>query len=68
MPRVYKPGDILVSANIGVITVLEALPHEQYKCKVYDKKPVRDYIQHYQATNLDTLIEYQTFKFYPIKE
>ena len=44
MPRVYKPGDIFVSANIGVITVLETLPHQQYKCRVYDKKPVRDYI------------------------
>lgn len=68
MVRVYKPGDILVSANIGVITVLEVLPHEQYKCKVYDKRPVKDYIQHYQATHLDSFIEYKTYKFYPIKE
>ena len=68
MARVYKPGDILVSAKIGVITILEALPHEQYKCKIYDKKPVRDYIQHYQGTHLDLYIETQTYKFYPIKE
>jgi hypothetical protein len=66
--RVYKPGDILVSTKLGVITILEQLPHHQYKCRFYDKETVKDCIKHYQATHLDGFIEYETFKFYPVKE
>ena len=68
MARVYKPGDILVSAKYGVITILEEMQDHFYKCKHYDKFLVKDSIKYYENAHLDSFIEYSTFKFYPVKE
>jgi hypothetical protein len=66
--RVFKIGDIFVSRQRGVITIIDKLSDHLFLCKVYDKEEVRDSNKSYTTENLDLFVDFNIYNFYPVKE
>lgn len=68
----YQVGDMLASKTYGIITIIEVdnqsdVPGE-YKCKVYSKIEDRYSIKYYDKIHFNVWIQYEDYKFYPVKE
>jgi hypothetical protein len=67
----YQVGDMLASKKYGIVTILEVDNESDvpiYKCKVYSKIEDRYSIKYYDKIHLNVWIQYEDYKFYPVKE
>jgi hypothetical protein len=67
----YQVGDMLASKKYGIVTIIEVDNQSdvpRYKCKVYSKIEDRYSIKYYDKIHFNVWIQYEDYKFYPVKE